>query len=246
MKIGEMKMDVLTKSIRKLMGWCPNSKICETQNFVHPKHFEASNQSRGKNAGNSPASPISWWNKRHNKQLILSSLTIFSLCWIGFQGISFRDKTFIAGLIIGIIFNLLFCIWDLHSLDKAKNSTKKISLYSMSTKMRVIISVLSLILLYLYFPQFGWKPILIFISAFCLVALVYYFKLDSIYSLILLLSLGSTNGFGYMLTFLSGYCLTVFLYYVATIYWEKKNNKIVLVYRRKTSVIYIVNAGAEL
>jgi hypothetical protein len=53
-------------------------------------------------------------------------------------------------------------------------------------------------------------------------------------------SLSSLN-----MALISGLCLTTFLHYFTDVYWEKRNEKIVLVYDRKTSEICIVNAGAE-
>jgi hypothetical protein len=199
-----MKMDVLTKSIRKLMGWCPNLKTLETQHSIHPESFEANNQSRGKDAGNSPVLPSGWWNKRHNRMLILSSLTLFSLCWIGFQGVNFRDEAFIMGLILGIILNPLFCIWDLRFLDKIKNSNKGVQT---KNKLTTLGGILGLISLLIESSSSGWRYVLTF-----------------------------------SLTCASGFCLTFFLYYFMLVYWEKKNNKIVLLYGSET---YVINAGKE-
>ena len=79
-------MNVFLKSIRKLMGWCPNAKPLETQRSIHPEYLEVNNQSRGRDAGNSPVLPSGWWNKRHNRALIISSgLTLFSIFGIGFR-----------------------------------------------------------------------------------------------------------------------------------------------------------------
>lgn len=234
-------MDVFTKSIRKLMGWCPNAKPLETQHSICPEYLETDNQSRGKDAGNSSALPSGWWNKRHNRSLIVSSVfTLFSIYWIGFQGVRPMDKGFMSGLIFGIIFNLTFCIWSWNYLDKIKNSSKKRKIITVSSKWRVINLILSLVFLYLLFSQFNWGFVLFLISAFCLIALLYYFKLDSS-PLVLLIYFGSRN-----MAPISGICLTAFLYYLTDVYWEKKNKKIVLIDGRNMPEIYIVNAGAEL
>jgi hypothetical protein len=230
------------------MGWCPNAKRLETQHSIHSEYFEANNQSRGKNAGNFPIFPSGWWNKRHNRALIISvGLTLFSIFGIGFQGVHHRDEGFMFGLIIGTIFNLLVCIWNWHYLDNIKNSRKIVHVKkeSIPPKLRVINSILSLILLYLLFSQFAWGFILTFTSVFCLVALVYHFKLDSVHFLILFLSIGSLIGWRYSIAFISGFCLTAFLYYLTDVYWEKKNKKIVLIYGRNMPEIYIANAGTE-
>ena len=226
--------------IKKLMGWCPNAKALETQHSICPEYLEANSQSRGKDAENSPISSSSWWNKRHNKALVISSgLTLFSIYLIIFQGVRPMDKGFMFGLIIGTIFNLLFCIWNWHYLDNIKNSSRKIKIITVSSKWRIVNLILSLALLYLLFSQFNWGFILFLISAFSLIALLYYFKFD-LSPLMLLLYFGSRN-----MALISGLCLTAYLYYLTDIYWEKKNKKIVLIYGRNMPEIHIANMGAE-
>jgi hypothetical protein len=236
-------MNIFIKSMRKLMGWCPNTKALETRHSICPEYLEADNQSRGKDAGNSPFPPPGWWNKRHNRSLIASSVfTLFSIYWIGFQGVSPMDKGFMYGLIFGIIFNLLFCIWSWNYLDNIKNSSKKRKIITVSSKLRVINLTLSLVFLYLLLSQLNWGFVLLLISAFCLIALLYYFKFDPS-PLVFLFYFGSLSSLNMAL--ISGLCLTTFLHYFTDVYWEKRNEKIVLVYDRKTSEICIVNAGAE-
>jgi len=193
-------MNVFTKSIRKLMGWCPNAKTIETQNVIHPEYFEANNQSRGKDAANSPL-PSGWWNRRHNRTLMVSSgLTLVSLLGIGFFGVHLRDESFIFGLIIGTIFNLPLCIWNWHFLNKIKNSSKRVQT---KNKLIVISGLLGLTTLLTQSSLVGWRVVLAFIS---------------------------------------GFCLTTFLYYLTDVYWEKKNEKIVLLEGSYMPDIYIVNA----
>lgn len=193
-------MDVFTKSIRKLMGWCPNAKTIETQHVIHPEYFEANNQSRGKDAANSPL-PSGWWNRRHNRTLMMSSgLTLVSLLGIGFFGVHLRDESFIFGVIIGTIFNLPICIWNWHLLNKIKNSSKRVQT---KNKLIVISGLLGLTTLITQSSLVGWRVVL---------------------------------------TFISGFCLTTFLYYLTDVYWEKKNEKIVLLEGNYMPEIYIVNA----
>ena len=142
-------MDVFIKSIRKLMGWCPNAKALETRHSICPEYLEADNQSSGRDAGNSPVLSPGWWNKRHNRSLIESSVvTLFSIYWIGFQGVSPMDEGFMSGIILGIIFNLSLCIWTWNYLDDIKNSSKQRKIITVSSKWRVIN------LLNLYFPWY--------------------------------------------------------------------------------------------
>ncbi|WP_231592323.1 MULTISPECIES: DUF1673 domain-containing protein [Methanosarcina] len=215
--------------------------MLETQHSIHSKYFEASDQAKGRDAGSLPVLPTGWWNKRHNRALVISSgLTLFSVLGIGFLGIHPMDKGFIFGLTIGTIFNLLLCIWNWHFLNKIKNTGKKIKKNIVSPKWRIINLLLSLVLLYLFFSQFNWGLILFFISAFCLIALFYYFNFDST-GLVVLLGLSSFLGWKYIIAFLSGFCLTAFLYYLTDMYWEKRNGKIIIVYGRKMPGVYIVN-----
>lgn len=235
-------MDTMTlEYIKKLMGWCPNAKMLETQHSIHSKYFEANDQAKGRDAGSLPVLPTGWWNKRHNRALVISSgLTLFSMLGIGFLGIHPMDKGFIFGLTIGTIFNLLLCIWNWHFLNKIKNTGKKIKKNIVYPKWRVINLMLSLVLLYFFFSQFNWGLIVFFISAFCLIALFYYFNFDST-GLVVLLGLSLWLDWKYIIAFLSGFCLTAFLYYLTDVYWEKRNGKIIIVYGRKMPGIYIVN-----
>jgi hypothetical protein len=234
------------------MGWCPNAEMLATQHSIHPESFEANNQSRGKDAGNSPVLSSDWWNKRHNRALIVSSgLTLFSVFGIGFLGIHLMDEGFIFGLIVGIAFNLILCISDWQQLDKInkmKNSSKKIqmTLKSIPPKLRVISSILSLIVFYILFSGFGWGFIFTFISAFCLAVLLYYFNKINSVPLMLLLGVSLLSGWRFTLTLISGFCMTAFLLYLTAIYWENKNKKVVLIYGRNMPEIQIVNAGVEL
>ncbi|AAM07826.1 TPA: DUF1673 domain-containing protein [Methanosarcina acetivorans] len=169
-------MDVFIKSIRKLMGWCPNAKALETRHSICPEYLEADNQSRGKDAGNNPILPSGWWNKRHNRSLIASSVfTIFSLYWITFQGESLKNEAFILGLIIGIILNPLLCIWNWRFLDKIKNSNKKVRT---KNKLMTIAGILGLTTLLIESSSRGGEFVLTFsltcASGFCLTAFLYY------------------------------------------------------------------------
>lgn len=224
------------------MGWCPNVKTLETQHSNHSEYFEANDQAKGEGAGNPPVLPTGWWNKRHNRALMISSgLTLISALGIGFMEVHPIDKIFIFGLIIGTIVNLCICIWNWHYLDTIENTGKKIKMTDRSPKWRVINLILSMVLLYLVFSRSNWGFLLFFISAFCLIVLLYYFNFDSA-APVLLLSLSSSLGWSYIIAFLSGFCLTAFLYYLTDIYWEKRNGKIILVYGHKIPEIYIVNA----
>ena len=231
---------IVIEGIRKLTGWCPNVKALETQHSIRPEYLEANSQSGGKDAENSPISSPSWWNKRHNRVLIMSSvLTLFSIYLIIFQEVRPMDKGFMFGLIIGTIFNLLFCIWSWHYLDNIKNSSRKIKIITVSSEWRAINLILSLALLYLLFSPLNWGFILFLISVFSLIALLCYFKFD-LSPLILLFYFGSRN-----MALISGLCLTAYLYYLTDIYWEKKNKKIVLIYGRNMPEIHIANMGTE-
>ncbi len=232
--------------IRKLMGWCPNAKALGTRHSICPEYLEANNQSRGRDAGNTPILLSGWWNKRRNRSLIESSvLTLFSIYWIGFQGVRPMDKGFMSGLILGIIFNLTFCIWNWYNLDNIKNSSRKIKIRTVSSKWRVVNRILSLGFLYLLFSQFNRGFFLFLISAFCLIALLYYFKLDS-FPLVFLFYFGSLSSLNMAL--ISGLCLTAFLYYLTDVYWEKINHmKIYIKFENCLEKMYAIGEkGGEL
>lgn len=112
------------------MVLCPNKKSLEILQPIPPECLEVSNKSRGKDSGNSPVLPSGWFNKRHNRELLISSvLTFFSIYWIAFQGIKLKDGTLISGL-----------------LSKTKNSSNKILKNRRFPKMRVTLPILSLII----------------------------------------------------------------------------------------------------
>jgi hypothetical protein len=46
-------MNVFTKGLRKLMGWCPKAKITETGSQISPANFEAYDRSGGEKADRS-------------------------------------------------------------------------------------------------------------------------------------------------------------------------------------------------
>lgn len=187
--------------IKKLMGWCPNVKTLETQHYIHSECFKANNQAKEGDAGNPPVLSAEWWNKRHNRALMISSgLTLLSVLGIGFFGVHPRDESFIFGLVVGTIFNLLICIWNWHFLNKIKNSSKRVQT---KNKLIIIIGLLSLTTLLIQSSLVGGRVVL---------------------------------------TFISGFCLTTFLYYLTDVYWEKKNEKIVLLKGNYMPEIYIVNA----
>nr|WP_269848886.1 DUF1673 domain-containing protein [Methanosarcina horonobensis] len=221
------------------MGWCPYAKTLETRHSTYPEYLEAENQSRGRDGGNTPLLPSGWWNRRRNRSLIESSvLTIFSVYWVAFQRESLQNEAFMPGLIFGIFFNLLFCIWNWSYLDDIKNSSRKIKIITVPSKLRVINLIIFLALLYLLFSQFNWGFVLFLISAFCLIALLYYFKLD-LSPLVLLLYFGSR--IMAVMGFMFGTCLTAFLYYLTDVYWEKKNHmKIYIKFENSLEKIYAI------
>jgi hypothetical protein len=51
--MGEMiTVNEFTKSIKRLMGWCPNAKASEAGSQIIPANFEEYDRSRGEKAGN--------------------------------------------------------------------------------------------------------------------------------------------------------------------------------------------------
>jgi hypothetical protein len=243
-------MNISMKNIRKLMGWCPNEKALETHHSLHPEYFGSDIHSGGKDAGNYPVLPSGWWSKRHNRVLVYSGQTLFSIFMIGFQVIKIRDEAFVWGLIIGTVFNIILCFSDWQQLDqieKMENSSKKIhvKLKSKFPELRFINSMLSFIVLYILFSRFNWGFTFTFVPAFCLAALLYCLKKTYSIPLMLLLGVSLLSGWKFTLALISGFCLTAFLLYLAAIYWEKKNKKIVLIYGRNMPEICIVNEGTE-
>jgi hypothetical protein len=84
-------MDVFTKSIKKLMGWCPNAKTLETRYQVSPDNFEEYDRSGGEKAGN---------NLSRMKRIGLLLTSIGSLVSVSSLALDLKDN--VSSLMAGI------------------------------------------------------------------------------------------------------------------------------------------------
>jgi hypothetical protein len=115
--MGErVTMNVVIKSIRKLMGWCPNAGVMEARKAVK---FDELMVSVSGSAGEPTRTTPGWWNKYRNR-ILLNSL-ILTLLAIGFfisEGKN-RLDLFMIGIISGLVFSLFTIVTEWRRLNKA-------------------------------------------------------------------------------------------------------------------------------
>lgn len=95
-------MNVFTKSIRKIMGWCPNAKALETGSQNIPANFEVYDRSGGEKAGNN-------LNRMKRIGLLLTSLG--SLVLVSSLALDLKDNVSSIMVGIGIILFLIGVIF---------------------------------------------------------------------------------------------------------------------------------------
>lgn len=100
--------------IKKLMGWCPNAKVPETQHPIFPEYFGANTRARGKDSGN-PANP-GWFRKLSSKFLLVDSfLTLVYLLVIAQLGVNLAF--FLAGSFVSVTFFIFAWKKQMQSYD---------------------------------------------------------------------------------------------------------------------------------
>lgn len=100
-----MTMNVFTKSIKKLMGWCPNAKASEAGSQIIPANFEVYDRSGGEKAGNN-------LSRTRRTGLALTSIGAFVLALtliLEIRVVSTKDEILVSSLMTGIG-TLLFLI----------------------------------------------------------------------------------------------------------------------------------------
>jgi hypothetical protein len=90
--MGEkITMNEFTKSIKRLMGWCPNAKTLETESRINPITFEAHDQSGGEKAGN---------NLSRMKRMGLLLTSVGSLVAVSSLALDLKDN--VSSIMVGI------------------------------------------------------------------------------------------------------------------------------------------------
>ncbi|MPM62109.1 hypothetical protein SDC9_108975 [bioreactor metagenome] len=84
-------MNVFIKSIRRLMGWCPNAKILETGSQNIPANFGVYDRSGGEKAGN---------NLSRMKRIGLLLTSLGSLVSVSSLALGLNDN--VSSIVIGI------------------------------------------------------------------------------------------------------------------------------------------------
>lgn len=86
-----MTMNVFTKSIKKLMGWCPNAKASEAGSQIIPANFEVYDRSGGEKAGN---------NLSRMKRIGLLLTSLGSLVSVSSLALDLKDN--VSSIMVGI------------------------------------------------------------------------------------------------------------------------------------------------
>ncbi|MBE0522653.1 MAG: DUF1673 family protein [Candidatus Methanoperedenaceae archaeon] len=142
------------KSVRKLMGWCPNASTIDARKTVQFDDLAVNAPDSG---GELTHIPAGWWNKYRNR--ILYSSFILTLFAIYFFTLSGKDNMnpFLAGLIVGVLSSIIFWVFEWRRLNKAAAGEFK----SMQvTRRKKVIN---------YLIIFGLVAVIIFVTAFLLV-----------------------------------------------------------------------------
>jgi hypothetical protein len=147
-------MNVFTKSIRKLMGWCPNAKTNETGSRISPDNFESYDRSGGEKA-RSPKVPSQYSRlfSRLDVRLLLPTLflTPFYIIMLFLKGIN-SEALFLGILLPLLIYSLC---WK-----------KQMQWYDALAK-KPIVRYVSKIVLFWVFLALIWSliiPIIVFLS----------------------------------------------------------------------------------
>lgn len=93
-----MTMNVFTKNIKRLMGWCPNAKALETGSQTVPANFEIYDKSGGEKAGNNPS-------RTRRIGLSLTSIGAFVLALtliLEIRVVSTKDEILVSSLMTGL------------------------------------------------------------------------------------------------------------------------------------------------
>lgn len=90
--MGEkITMNEFTKSIKRLMGWCPNAKASDAGSQIIPVNFEVYDRSGGEKAGN---------NLSHMKRMGLLLTSVGSLVAVSSLALDLKDN--VSSIMVGI------------------------------------------------------------------------------------------------------------------------------------------------
>jgi Protein of unknown function (DUF1673). len=161
-------MNVLIKNIRKLMGWCPNTKTLETKSRISSANFESYDQSRGEKARNPGiSSRISRLSSRFDVRILLPTLfsTPIYINLLFQKGIN--EEAFFLGFSFSLLIYLLGWKKQIHYYD----SLAKKPVVGSSSK-KILLWIFSALILFLILPMVFLSQISSFLNARSLYSLV--------------------------------------------------------------------------
>lgn len=166
----------VAETIKKLMGWCPNTSTIDTRKSVQIDDLMVNVPGNG---GELIHTTAGWWNKYHNLALLVSiCLMILSIKWFIYQKINDLDFL-LAVFFTGILFGVLTRLPGLDSLDKVASS-KSENTIKLSTKRMLgiyILNIISIIAFGFLWSIYGWERIPGYFIGFLLVSWVWYLQI---------------------------------------------------------------------
>ena len=154
--------------IKKLMGWCPNAKIAETQHSIHPEYFEANSLSGGEKDRNPRiSSRFSRLFSRLDVRILLPTLfsTPIYINLLFRKGIN--AEAFFLGFSLSLLIYLLGWKKQMHHYD----SLAKKPIVGSSSK-KILLWIFLALILFLILPMVFLSQIPSFLNARSLYSLV--------------------------------------------------------------------------
>jgi len=186
-------MVLFSEYIRKLMGWCPNANAIVTKKSLQFDDFTLNTPDR---EGKVTHVGTIWWNKYHNRILLLSLAFSPLVVSLFVEHESVKPDMFLAGTIVGLFFRLLTGVNDRRRFNRA--ATRKYKQPRSIQKRYLILS-------------------------FVMVGLII---VVTIFFIIPLLTRAGVTG---MQGFFTGYLLFEWIHFLKILYWERKNQKVLLI-----------------
>ncbi len=185
--MGErVTMNVFTKSIRKLIGWCPNAKTLENVFQISPANFEANDLSGGEKARNPEiSSHISGFFSRFDIRILLPTLflTPIYINLLFQKGIN--EEAFFLGFSFSLLIYLLGWKKQMHYYDSLAKKPVVVSSFKKTFFWVFSVIILGLILLMVFLPYISHMiHILNARSLYSLVAGAWIFMWGSYFQLI--------------------------------------------------------------
>lgn len=134
-------MNAFTKAIRKLMGWCLNTKIDESEKNINSENFNSDNPNIpvGENGVIKPPK----WSRKLSTRILFADI-FFTLAYsliVSFLGVN------LIFLLAGFLIALFLSIFDWNTQMRRYDSLLKEPVFESSNKMKMLLLVLITVLI---------------------------------------------------------------------------------------------------